>query len=127
MNISVKIRHIHMSRRLAPCPTCGLLSKRHSNAHRRLREIGITCPTVVAVTYSKHYCERCKKYFSVDMRYLAPSTGRYTDRVRRTAVSMVIKKALTLEKAASQMEQQYHVHIPLSTLHDWIMAELTAA
>jgi transposase len=122
-----KFRKINMSRKTSPCPKCGEMSKRHSIGRRRLREVGISGPTVLEVTYSKHYCEKCRKHFSLPMDHLAQPSGRFTNRVRRTAVDLVIKQALTLEKATQRMRQKYYVHVPPTTLHDWVVAELTLA
>jgi hypothetical protein len=60
------------------------------------------------------------------MDHLALPSGRFTNRVRKTAVELVIKQALTLEKAAQRMRLKYYVHIPPTTLHDWVVAELTS-
>lgn len=122
----IKTRRIIMTRRSALCPTCGAACKRHSNGCRRLREIGVTGPTVVEVTYSKHYCERCRKHFSLPMDHLAPAHGRFTHRVRRTAVELVVSQALTLDKATQRMRLKYFVHVPPTTLHDWVLEALVA-
>jgi len=119
----VKIRKINLSRKVAYCVKCGTLSKRHSLGHRRLREVGVTGPTILYITYSKHYCLKCRKHFSLPMEHIALPSGRFTNRVRRTAVALVLKEAMTLEKATLRMRQKYHVHIPPTTLHDWVMAE----
>ncbi len=119
-----KIRKINLSRKTAPCPRCSAISKRHSIGHRRLREVGISGPTVLEVTYSKHYCVNCRKHFSLPMDHLAQPSGRFTNRVRRTAVDLVVKQSLTLEKATQRMRQKYHVHVPPTTLHDWVVAEM---
>ena len=122
-----KFRKINMSRKVSQCPRCGGVSKRHSIGRRRLREVGISGPTILEVTYSKHYCETCRKHFSLPMDHLALPSGRFTNRVRRTAIDLVIKQALTLEKATQRMRQKYYVHVPPTTLHDWVVAELTTA
>ncbi len=119
-----KVRKINLSRKSATCPRCGTVSKRHSVGHRRLREVGISSPTVLEVTYSKHYCVNCRKHFSLPMDHLALPSGRFTNRVRRTAVDLVVKHDLTLEKATMRMRQKYHVHVPPTTLHDWVVAEM---
>lgn len=119
-----KIRKINLSRKTAPCPRCGEVSKRHSIGQRRLREVGISGPTILEVTYSKHYCVSCRKHFSLPMDHLAQPSGRFTNRVRRTAVDMVVKQSMTLEKATQEMRQKYHVHVPPTTLHDWVVAEM---
>lgn len=120
----VKIRKINLSRKTAPCPHCGTISKRHSIGQRKLREVGISAPTLLEVTYSKHYCPTCRKHFSLPMDHLAMPSGRFTNRVRRTAVDLVVKQSMTLEKATQRMRAKYHVHVPPTTLHDWVVAEM---
>lgn len=115
-----KVRKLNLARREKECPQCGEISKRHSIGARRLREVGLSGPTVLEVTYSKHYCERCQRHFSLPMDHLAPPSGRFTNRVRRTAVDLVLKQKMTLEKAAGTMMQKYHVHVPPTTLHEWV-------
>ncbi len=119
-------RCITLARKVAHCPYCGELSKRHGHGRRSLREIGVAGPVLVEVTYSKHCCEHCRKHFSVPMDHLAPPSGRFTNRVRWTAVDLVIKSALTLEAAALRMRQRHFVRVPPSTIHDWVVAALTA-
>jgi transposase len=115
-----KIRKINLSRKTAPCPRCDTISKRHSIGKRRLREVGISAPAILEVTYSKHYCVNCRKHFSLPMDHLAQPSGRFTNRVRRTAVDLVVNQSMTLEKATQRMNQKYYVHVPRSTLHDWL-------
>jgi len=58
------------------------------------------------------------------MNHLAPPSGRFTNRVRRTAVDLVIKQSMTLEKAAQRMRSKYYLHVPPTTLHDWVVSEM---
>jgi len=76
------------------------------------------------VTYSKHFCCNCRKHFSLSMDHLAQPSGRFTNRVRRTAVDLVVKQSMTLDRAAARMRQKYFVHVPSTTLHDWVVAEM---
>ena len=119
----VRFRGINLSRKMIECPKCGTVSKRHSEGTRQLREIGITSPVVLVVTYSKHYCTVCRKHFSQPMEHIAMPSGRFTNRVRRAALDMVSAQQLTLEKAANRMRQKYFVHVPPTTLHDWVVSE----
>jgi len=119
-----KVRRINLSRKTAPCPKCSTISKRHSIGRRRLREIGISAPTILEVIYSKHYCVNCRKHFSLPMDHLAQPSGRFTNRVRRTAINMVIRESMTLAKVSQKMRQKYHVYVPATTLCDWLAAEM---
>lgn len=114
-----RIRKIDLSRKVTRCPHCGTDSKRHSVGHRRLREIGLSAPTILAVTYSKHFCTTCRKHFSLPMEHLALPSARFTNRVRRTAVELVSRGDLTLEKATRMMWEKYLVMVPPTTIHDW--------
>jgi len=118
-----KVRCINLSRKNAPCPKCHMIGKRHSNGKRRLKEIGVSTPIILEVVYSKHYCINCKKFFSLPMDHLAVSSGIFTNRARRTAIDLVVKQSMTLQSASIKMRQKYNIHIPESTLHDWIVAE----
>ena len=35
-----------------------------------------------------------------------------------------VKQSMTLERATQRMRQKYHVHVPPTTLHDWVVAEM---
>lgn len=120
----VRVRKINLSRKVALCPKCGLEGKRHSNGTRRLREVGISGPTVLEVTYSKHYCVNCRKHFSQSMDNLAPPSSRFTNRVRNTAINFVLRQSMTLEDVKTRMWDKYCVHVPPTTLHDWVAAKI---
>ena len=120
----VKTRRVNLSRKAARCPVCQEVSKRHSEGVRTLREIGISSPTVLRVAYSKHYCQQCRRHFSIPMEHLAHPSGRFTNRVRRTAVDFILRHGFTLERAAYDMKRKYHVHVPPTTLHDWVVADM---
>lgn len=126
MTSRVRTRRIIISRKLARCPLCGEISKRHSTGRRWLHDVGVSAPVILDVTYSKHFCARCQRHFSLPMDHLAPLRGRFTHRVRRVAVGLVVSGALTLESASFRMRQRYFVHVPPTTLHDWVLAELAA-
>src|SRR4029453_7040747 len=50
-----------------PCPRCGHSAYRDKQSHRTLHDLGnldVWCPRDLLVTYSQHYCTKCRKYFS---------------------------------------------------------------
>jgi len=120
----VKIRQINLSRKICDCPVCSTPSKRHSLGHRWLREIGLSAPVVLEVTYSKHYCAKCQKHFNLPMDHLALPGSNFTNRVHRTAIDLVVKQCLTLERAKEAMLAKYHVLVPPTTIHDWVAVEV---
>lgn len=126
MTRTVQIRRMTISRREAHCPHCGMPGRRHAVGMRRLREIGITGPVVLVVTYSKHYCEVCRKHFSVDMNHLAPAHGRFTNRVRGRALDLLLRRRLTLCAASCRMRRDHYVHVPTTTMHEWVMEALAS-
>ena len=65
----------HCTRKREPCPICGHLAYRHTQGQRRLRDLGDLDsghPVDLLVTYSYHYCSRCRKHCSADLSELAP-------------------------------------------------------
>jgi len=60
------------------------------------------------------------------MEHLAVSNSLFTNRVNKTAVALVLGKDMTLAGASKAMWQKYHVHVPPTTLHDWVTAKTRA-
>src|SRR5215469_11623975 len=49
-----------------PCPRCGHSAYRDKQFQRTLHDLGnldLWCPRDLVVTYSQHYCTKCRKYF----------------------------------------------------------------
>src|ERR671937_66669 len=66
------------------CPHCGHSAYRDKQYQRTLHDLGnldLWCPRDLLVTYSQHYCTKCRTYFSADLSDLAPPGGQYTHRV----------------------------------------------
>jgi len=119
----VKVRIINASRKLAPCPKCKIVSKRHSVQTRTLHEIGLSGPVTLEIVKSIHWCDACKKHFSIPLDHIAPPSGRYTNRVRRQAVALVVRDGMILANAAKYMKDKYFVNVPTTTLHQWLNDE----
>ncbi|MHC4886739.1 MAG: hypothetical protein ACYTGH_16815, partial [Planctomycetota bacterium] len=124
LSAAAKVKKLTLSRKTCPCPVCGTTATRHSNGKRTLRDVGISSPSMLEVIYSKHFCKVCMKHFSIPMEHIAPPSSRFTNRVRQTAVALITKKSMTLEVATNQMLLKYHVKVPASTLHDWVVADM---
>src|SRR4029434_9274636 len=80
-----------------PCPRCGHSAYRDKQSHRTLHDLGnldVWCPRDLLVTYSQHYCTKCRKYFSADLSSLAPPGSQYTHRVIDLAVRIVVEDGL---------------------------------
>ena len=57
------------------CPRCGHGAYRDKQSQRTLHDLGnldLWCPRDLVVTYSQHYCTKCRKYFNADLSDLAP-------------------------------------------------------
>lgn len=115
-----QVRRINLSQRFAPCVHCGTPSSRHSEGTRRLKEIGENGPTVLLVTYSKHYCKQCQRHFSLKLDNLANPGKRFTKQAHQIALELAAS-GLTLEEVTQRMRCLYHVHIAPSSLHNWIV------
>ena len=117
---NIKIRNINLSRKTVECPECNTISKRNTLGHRWLREIGLSHPVVLEVTYSKHRCPKCERIFNLPMDHLAMPRSNFTNRVHRVATDLVRMQGYTLEKAKEYMQLKYHVCVPATTIHDWL-------
>src|SRR5918998_6944885 len=72
-----------------PCLRCGHLAYRHKWDHRTLHDLGdLRSGSLVdlLVTYSSHYCSRCRKYFHIPLSDVAPRGSHDTNRVIELAV-----------------------------------------
>src|SRR5215831_13860229 len=77
-----------------PCPRCRHSAYRDKQSHRTLHDLGnhdAWCPRDLLVTYSQHYCTKCRKYFRADLSDLAPPGSQYTHRVIALAVRIVVE------------------------------------
>jgi predicted nucleic-acid-binding Zn-ribbon protein len=80
-----------------PCPRCGHSAYRDKEHHRTLHDLGnldLWCPRDLVVTYSQHYCTKCRKYFNYDLSDLASPGSHYTHRVIDLAVRLVVEDGL---------------------------------
>ena len=72
-----------------PCARCGHSCYRDRTSHRTLHDLGDLRSGrqhAIQLTYSVHYCCKCRKYFNADMSALAPPGSHYTHRVIDLAV-----------------------------------------
>src|SRR5688572_7438206 len=93
----------HRSDTRHPCPRCGHLAYRDKQYHRTLHDLGnldLWCPRDLVVTYSQHYCTKCRKYFNFDLSDLAPAGSHYTHRVIDLAVRLVVEDSLPYRPAS---------------------------
>src|SRR6266446_2098926 len=68
----------HRDHKQTACPRCSQLASRHKSGQRLLHDLGDLCtghPVDLLVTYSSHYCDRCKKHFNIDRSDVAPPVG----------------------------------------------------
>ena len=111
--------------RRRPCPRCGRSCYRDGTATRTLHDLGDPKsgrPCEVVVTYSKHDCTRCKKYFNADMTDLAPPRAHYTQRVIDLAVRVVIEDGLPYRSASWHLWRDHRVFVPFATIQNWVEA-----
>ena len=76
------------------CPRCGHVAYRDKQSRRTLHDLGnldLWCPRDLVITYSQHYCTKCRKYFNADLSDLAPPGSHYTHRVIDLAVRLVVE------------------------------------
>ena len=107
------------------CPRCGHSAYRDKQSHRTLHDLGnldVWCPRDLLVTYSQHYCTKCRKYFSADLSALAPPGSHYTHRVIDLAVRLVVEDGLPYRPASWHLWRDHRVFVPFATMQNWVEA-----
>ena len=108
-----------------PCPRCGKSCYRDRVFTRTLHDVGDLIsgrPREIALTYSQHYCCKCRTYFNADASALAPSKGQYTHRVIDLAVRLVVEDGLPYEAASWHLWRDHRVFVPYATVQNWVEA-----
>ncbi len=104
-----------------PCPRCGHLAYRHKAGQRTVHDRGDLCPGCpvdLVVTYSSHYCARCRKYFNVDLSDVALPGSHSTRRVTQLAVRLVVEDGLPYRPARWHVWRDHRVFVPCATLQN---------
>jgi hypothetical protein len=105
------------------CPECGRSCYRDRTRERTLHDLGDLVserPRNIQLTYSQHYCCRCKSYFNADMSDLAPPKSHYTHRVVARAVRLVVEDGLPYRAASWHLWRDHRVFVPYATIQNWV-------
>ena len=108
-----------------PCPRCGHQAYRDKQYQRTLHDLGnldLWCPRDLVVTYSQHYCTKCRKYFHADLSDLAPPGAQYTHRVMDLAVRLVVEDGLPYRPTSWHLWRDHRVFVPFATIQNWVEA-----
>ena len=108
-----------------PCPRCGHQAYRDKQYQRTLHDLGnldLWCPRDLVVTYSQHYCTKCRKYFHADLSDLAPPGAQYTHRVLALAVRLVVEDGLPYRPTRWHLWRDHRVFVPFATIQNWVEA-----
>jgi hypothetical protein len=87
-----------------------------------LGDLKTGCPIDLLVTYSSHYCSRCRKYFNVDLSDLALPGSHYTRRVIQLAVRLVVEDGLPYRPTSWHLWRDHRVFVPFGTIQNWVEA-----
>src|SRR6516164_4939194 len=110
------------------CPRCGHAAYRDKQYQRALHDLGnldLWCPRDLVITYSRHYCTKCRKYFSMDLSDLAPPGSQYTHRVIDLAVRLVVEDGLPYRPASWHLWRDHRVFVPFATFQNWALADFS--
>ena len=108
-----------------PCPEGERSCYRHRTLERTLHDLGDPVserPRDLVVTYSQHYCFKCRSYFNVDMSDLALPKSHYTHRVVAMAVRLVVEDGLPYRAASWHLWRDHRVFVPYATIQNWVEA-----
>jgi len=87
-----------------------------------LGNLDLWCPRDLVITYSQHYCTKCRKYFHADLSDLAPPGAQYTHRVMDLAVRLVVEDGLPYRPASWHLWRDHRVFVPFATIQNWVEA-----
>ena len=107
------------------CPRCGHVAYRDKQPQRTLHDLGhldLSCPRDLVITYSQHYCTKCRKYCNRDLSDLAPPGRHYTHRVIDLAVRLVVEDGLPYRPASWHLWRDHRVFVPFATIQNWVEA-----
>jgi hypothetical protein len=108
-----------------PCPHCGQPAPRDKTFLRALYDVGDLVsgrPRLLHITYSQHYCSRCRKYFNTDLSDVAARQCLYTRRVQSLAMRLVVEDGLPYRTASWHLWRDHRVFVPFATIQNWVEA-----
>jgi hypothetical protein len=108
-----------------PCPRCGHNAYRDRQFERTLHDLGDLLsgkPHDIRLTYSQHFCSKCRKYFNADTSDLAPPGSHYTHRVIGLAIRLVVEDGLPFRAASWHLWRDHRVFVPYATIQNWVEA-----
>src|SRR3954454_5515143 len=108
-----------------PCPRCGHSAYRDRQFERTLHDLGDLFsgrPHDIRLTYSQHFCSKCRKYFNADTTDLAPPGSHYSHRVIDLAVRLVVEGVQPFRAASWHLWRDHRVFVPYATIQNWVEA-----
>jgi hypothetical protein len=111
--------------RRRPCPRRGHSGYRDRVFRRTLHDLGDLAsgrPCELVLTYSQHFCSRCRRYFNADCTALAAPGSHYTKRVVTAAVRLVVEDGLPYQAASWSPRRDHRVFAPYATIQNWVEA-----
>ena len=106
-----------------PCPHCHRRCWRNSVFIRILHDVGDLVsgrPRDIHLTYSQHYCTKCRKCFNADTTDYALPKVHYTHRVVSLAVRLVVEDGLPYQQASWHLWRDHRVFVPFATIQNWV-------
>lgn len=119
----VRERSRHYRRR--PCPHCRRSCCREGIGQRTLHDLGCLVadrPRLLRVSYSRHFCTSCRRWFGADLSDLASRGSHYTRRVVCLAVRLVVEDGLPYRIASWHLWRDHRVFVPFATIQNWAEA-----
>lgn len=105
------------------CPRCHRRCWRNSVFTRILHDVGDLVsgrPRDIQLTYSQHYCTKCRKCFNADTTDYALPKAHYTHRVVSLAVRLVVEDGLPYQQASWHLWRDHRVFVPFATIQNWV-------
>ena len=105
------------------CPDCQHRCWRNKVITKILHDVGDLVsgrPRDIHLTYSQHYCTKCRKSFNADTTDYALPKAHYTHRVVSLAVRLVVEDRLPYQQASWHLWRDHRVFVPFATIQNWV-------
>lgn len=73
----------------------------------------------IKLRFAKFFCKKCKKYHQQNPDYLAEPGCSYSRKLMKAAMDIMKSGMRTYLQTQGDIEREYGVRIPITTLHDW--------
>lgn len=109
---------IDASVKVSECPDCGGMCKRHSTSERKIKDFEGT----IVVKISKHWCNNCKKHFSIQPSFIPGPHIRHSRRLVEYILNISTAKEYDSNPRSikNHLRDKFGINVPYNTIRDML-------